>query len=105
MSNTTVAATILEQIGGMRRLSVMTGAKNFVAGEDRVIFSIGKGAKNKINKVRITLNAMDLYDVEFLRIWGTDIKTVEKVEGVYNDQLMDIFENATGFFLTINPRG
>jgi hypothetical protein len=99
MSNKAVALEILSQIGGIRRLSMMTGAKDFVSGEDRVIFKIGKGAKNKINSIKIVLNAMDLYDVTFLRVWGTKITTVKTVEGIYNDMLQSTFEEETGFFL------
>ena len=98
--STQVAKTILEQMGGMRRLALMVGAKNFVGGENRVSFKIGTGAKNKINAVRVTLNARDLYDVEFLRIWGTKVKTVEKVEDAYCDMLVDLFESETGFYLS-----
>jgi hypothetical protein len=99
-----IASTIAEQMGGLRLLSVMVGAKNFVALEKGLKFSIGKGAKEKINAVKVTLNDMDTYDLEFGRFWGTKYKTIKKVEGVYNDMLMDIFEDATGFFLTFSSR-
>jgi hypothetical protein len=100
MTNQVVAQEILRQMGGIRRISMMTGAKDFVAGEDKVIFKIGKGAKNKINTIKIELNAMDLYDVTFMRVWGTTITTIKKVDGIYNDMLKSTFENETGFYLS-----
>lgn len=101
MSNQVVAQEILRQMGGIRRISIMTGAKNFVASENCITFKIGKGAKNKITNIKIELNAMDLYDVTFFRIWGTKITTVKKVDGIYNDMLKETFENETGFYLSL----
>jgi hypothetical protein len=105
MTDMTIANTIITQLGGFGTISMLTGAKNFVAGANSVDFSIGKGAKNKINKVKITLNSRDLYDVEFGRVWGTNYTKIAKSESIYNDMLMDEFEEATGFFLTMNRRG
>jgi hypothetical protein len=41
---------------------------------------------------------MDLYDVEFIAARGTNIKTVAKVKGVYNDQLQQVFTQHTGLY-------
>lgn len=97
MTDMTVANTILAQLGGAR-FKMMTGAKNFVGGADMLMFAIGTGAKNKINKVRITLTADDLYNVEFFNIRGVNVKNIKKVEGVYFDMLQEVFTDATGFF-------
>lgn len=97
MTDMTVANTILQQLGG-NRFAMMTGAKQFVGSADALLFAIGKGAKDKINKVRVTLTPDDLYTVEFFYIRGVNVKTVEKVEGVYNDMLQEIFTKYTGFF-------
>lgn len=61
--STTVATEILRQLGG-NHFVVMTGAKNFVALEDGIKFTIGSNA-SKCNLVKITLTAMDDYVVEF----------------------------------------
>ena len=98
-----VARTILEQLGGQKRLVVMTGAKNFVGGLNSVSFRLGQGAKNKINAVRIELSPDDTYKVDFMNIRGTTIKQVASHEGVYADSLPDIFENDTGFYLSLAP--
>lgn len=99
-----VADEILAQMGGMRTLSVMVGAKNFVALENGVQFSIGSGAKDGINKVRIVLRPSDTYDVEFWKVRGTSMKKVSEWGDVYNDQLMDLFEKETGMYLTMARR-
>lgn len=90
---------ILSQLGGSKFIA-MTGAKNFVKDGDSMLqFDIGRGATNKANKVRITLNANDLYEVEFFK-WNArklDLSTVGKVSDVYADQLQEVFTNHTGF--------
>ena len=40
--------------------------------------------------------ASDLYDMEFGRVWGSNYKVLEKVEGVYFDQLQSVFTTHTG---------
>jgi hypothetical protein len=104
MTDMTIATNIIQQMGGFGKISILTGAKNFVAGANYVAFTIGKGAKNKINKVKVTLNPQDLYDVEFGREWGTKYTKISGSESIYNDMLMNEFETATGFFLTMRSR-
>jgi hypothetical protein len=98
----TVANTILAQLGG-NRFAMMTGAKNFVGSADALMFSIGGGAKNKINKVRITLTPDDLYTVEFMKYSPSKFTVTEiaKVEGIYCDMLQETFTNYTGFFTSL----
>ena len=94
----TVAKTILRQLGG-NKFRAMTGAKNFVGTDNSLSFRLPGGGgfcKNGINSVRITLNSMDLYDVVYMRIWGSKVKTVEEVSGLYFDSLTDSFERVTG---------
>jgi hypothetical protein len=96
MNTTTVAETILQQLGGNRFLA-MTGAKNLV-GDDRMLqFSIsGNLTKDKSNKVRITLNELDLYLVETFRLRGADFRVCSKVENVCFDMLPAVFSSITG---------
>lgn len=92
-----VAQTILAQLGG-NHFVVMTGSKNFVGGSDSLSFSVGRGAKDKINKVRITLDANDTYTVEYFYLRGVNLKEVAKSEGLYFDMLQSDFTEKTGFF-------
>lgn len=96
MTDLTVANTILAQLGGSR-FSMFTGAKGFVGSADALSFRIGGGAKAGINGVRVVLTPLDVYNVSFLRIRGTKVATVATVEGVYCDQLQDVFLTHTGF--------
>ena len=103
-TNKTQADTIFGQLGGTRRLAMMTGAKNFSYGctgnnETYAQFRVGRNAK-KINLVKITLNSSDTYTVEFM--WATAAAITIKADFtcVYNDMLKDIFESSTGMFLT-----
>jgi hypothetical protein len=99
MSDMTVANEILRQLGG-NRFKALVGAKNFVGGDNMLMFQVGTGAKNKINKVRITLTPADLYNIEFFYIRGVNVKIIAKHEGIYNDMLADIFTKETGFYTT-----
>lgn len=91
-----VANTILQQLGG-RQFLVMTGATNLVGGADSLSFSLPTAiAKDRINKVRVTLTPADDYTVEFFYIRGTKVATVKSLDGVYSDQLQDIFTDTTG---------
>jgi len=103
MSNSTIniATTILNQLGGTNRLSIMTGAKNFVATANGATFKIGKNAK-KVTHVTIILDASDTYTVNFQRVTkrGLEVKDLNTVDGVYADMLVDIFESNTGLYLS-----
>ena len=104
-TNKIQAETIFAQLGGTRRLAMMTGAKNFSYGstdknETYIQFRVGRNAK-KINLIKITLNSSDTYTTEFM--WATINKITVKSEfaGVYNDMLKEIFESSTGMYLNI----
>jgi len=98
MQNPTIAQTILQQLGGTR-FAVMTGSKNFVGGSNFLQFSVGRGTKNKANKVKITLEASDLYTLEFFSVRGVNVKQCgDAVRDVYADKLQAAFTEATGFY-------
>lgn len=89
-----IAAIILMQLGG-GRFTAMTGSKNYVA------LGNGFGCKlrrnnTKGNYMRITLNAMDTYDMEFLLITSRKMTSKSKCEGLYDDMLQSIFTRETG---------
>lgn len=93
----TTAQTILAQLGGNRFLA-MTGAKCLVGGSNSLQFDIPRGAKNKANKVRITLDTTDTYLVEFFYLRGVVCRTVgEATRGIYGDRLAALFTEQTGF--------
>ena len=93
-----VAGTILEQLGG-RKFMVMVGAHNLVCSGEGCGTMMLKFKGSKVaNYLKVTLTSMDLYDVEFGKIWGMDYKVVKKVEGIYNDMLVSLFEETTGLY-------
>ena len=94
-----VASTIYGQLGG-RRFAVMTGAKNFVSSENALTFRFPK-AKNKSNAMRITLNDLDLYDIEFLWVYNLKVTSREKLSNVYAEDLVSVFEDKTGFYTSL----
>lgn len=94
MNDMGVAQEILRQLGG-RRLSVMTGAKNFTAIGRGLQFSLPIG---KARKVKVDLTPADTYDVSFMTLTG---KLKSKVEGVHCDKLHDTISQGTGLALAI----
>ena len=99
-----IAETTLEQLGGMRALALMTGAKDFVALASGVQFRIGGGAAGRVNRMRIVLDPSDTYDVRFYAGNGAHLRQVgETLTDVYAEDLREIFERTTGFTLT-GPR-
>lgn len=107
-----IAQTILEQLGG-GRLKLMTGARHFIAQqsdekhEGGVAFRLPGGGgfcKDGINYVQIDLTYSDVYTVTFSRIRAGKVTVVSKHEEIYCDMLMDVFENATGLYLTLAAR-
>jgi hypothetical protein len=87
---------------GGNRFIAMTGAKDFVKDdkEQMVIFHIGRNSKG-VNYVRITLTPDDTYKMEFLSMRNLELKVKSKVDGVYNDQLQEIFTEHTGMYTSL----
>lgn len=85
------STTILNQLGG-RKFIAMTGANSFRKGNNFLMFKIPH-AKNKIKYVKITLNQMDTYDIEFLKMKG---ELVNKEENIYASDLQSSFTRNTG---------
>jgi len=93
--------TILNQMGGQNRIIAMTGAYHFAYSDEKQSLRFRFKGSQKTNYVRITLNSLDLYDIEFKKIWGMKCKDVETVNGVLWDQLKPIFEETTGLYLSL----
>jgi len=101
MSNT-VATTIFAQLGGNRFLA-MTGVKNLVNGGAYLQFDLPRGVSNKATKCRITLTDCDTYRVAFYK-WDRknfDMVLISEMDGIYFDQLREIFERETGFLTAL----
>lgn len=105
----TIATTILDQLGGNRFL-VMTGCKNLVDLGNGIRMTIPKNA-GKANRLDIILDkASDSYTMRFYNYKPmkvnnktfavTDEKTVEisTRDDVYCDQLQAIFTSETGMY-------
>jgi len=94
-----IATTILAQLGG-DRFAAMTGAKNFIFWDRGLKFNLPKKphyAKNAISIVTIALTESDTYRIRFYRTVGRYLtETVKDIEGIYHDQLRDIFTAETG---------
>ena len=87
-------AEVIKQLGGGRFIA-MTGAKDFFIGPKGVVFKIGRNSKG-VNYVRINLNSMDTYDIEFLQVRKLKEKVKSKANGVYAEDLRNAFEQHTG---------
>jgi len=94
----TVATEILRQLGGGRFIA-MTGSKYFACDNTSLSFKVGARCAKGITHVKITLNSLDLYDVEFLRVWSNSpVKTIATHCGLYNDMLQSTFTKETGLY-------
>ena len=100
MSNLIVAETILKQLGG-NQFRMMTGAKNLGATEDSLSMRLGRNSSNS-NYLKITLNSMDLYDMEFCKLTKMgEKKSVTEYNNVYNDMMTDQFTAHTGMYTSL----
>lgn len=91
-----VAQTILDQLGG-RRFLAMTGAKHLMYTVQGLQFKLpSRFSKQGINFVNIILTPDDLYDVEFGKIFKLTYQVIESVNGLYFDQLQEVFTRVTG---------
>lgn len=99
MSGKDLAVEILRQLGGNKFLA-MTGAKNLGYSDDSLSFKLPR-AKNTIQYVKITLNAMDLYDVVFINGRKNVIKIVSEFKNIYCEDLKSLVERETGLYLSL----
>jgi len=107
-----VAMTILRQMGGTGRLSVMIGAKHFLSfgpakegsdtgrGLGAVSFQFMKSA-GKPNFIRVTLQSDDTYTVEFGMIRGMNFRQTKTLDGMYAEDLKRVFRDETGLVLSL----
>ncbi len=100
MSDTTVAKTILEQMGGAGKIRAMVGVKTFIASNDGVSFQF-KGSR-KMNYVKITLDPSDTYTMTLYKFMPKkmELKKIVEFDGLFWDQLKPVFERETGLYLS-----
>jgi len=92
----TIARTILEQLGGNKFIAI-TGAKNLSDTQDGLSFQLSsKLTKNACNAVKITLTPRDTYQIKFLKIGRTQLKTIKIIDDIYCDELQRFFNSETG---------
>ncbi len=97
--NREIAATILKQLGGNKFIA-MTGAKELAFGEGTLSFKIGRNS-SKANNIRITLKGDDTYKMEFIQFRKMEFKTIKEHDGIYNDQLQELFTAFTGLYTSL----
>ena len=96
--DTTVAQTILSQLGG-NRFMVMTGSKVDNVTENSIRFKLGRGAK--VTKFEVILTPADTYTVNLIKGTGVHCRLAkDPIHDVYCDNLVDVFERETGFYTT-----
>lgn len=106
-----VASEILKQLGNNKFLA-MTGAKDLLSDENSLRMTLPKN-QSKANRLKITLNDSDLYDIEFTKYTPSKmnlktftfteekVKVIKTFEGVFADQLQEIFTEVTGFYTSL----
>lgn len=96
MADLIIANEILRQMGGNRFL-VMTGTKVQYGEENSITFKLTKN-KLKAKWLKITLNSMDLYDLEFKSLIKDELVTLKEYNNIYSESLQSIFTEATGLY-------
>jgi len=95
---TSVANTIVQQMGGMGKLRAMLGAKLIAMSNGlRIIFP--NRHRTRGNVCEITLEANDTYTMKFFNASRGQAKLVQKYDDIYFDQLIPTFEKQTGWYL------
>ncbi|GIU42791.1 hypothetical protein TUM4438_10170 [Shewanella sairae] len=95
-----IAETILQQLGGQRFIA-FTGAKQFVAIENGLMFALpARLAREGVNKIRVLLDPNDTYTLEALKVNARagSVKTIGTESDIYCDSLTASFERLTGLY-------
>ena len=99
-NNTQIAETILKQLGGFNKLNMMIGLKDLYALDNGLRFKI-KIRGSKVNYVKITLNSLDLYDMELGYLRGQNYKVISEHNSIYSDMLKPILAKKSGLNLSL----
>jgi hypothetical protein len=95
-----VGRIILDQMGGPGRLKAMLGATMTLIPHG-VMIKWPNPQRNRGNLVEITLQPSDTYEMTFYNAIRGSKKVVKKYDDVYFDQLIDLFEKQTGWYLKL----
>jgi fumarate hydratase class II len=109
MSNEmSVAAIILQQLGGAGRLKAMIGATDFCSFKDGNTLAFKFKMCPKANYIKISLEASDTYAIEFVKIgrlskktWDIPMKVTGQFSGIYAEDLKRVISDFTGLALSI----
>lgn len=100
MAASTIANTILTQLGG-RRFIAMTGATQLIFNEHGTLsMRIGKNAKS-VNYFSVKLLPSDTYQLTFGRFRKLKLTVLSEFHNVYADQLRSIFEQETQLYTSL----
>ncbi len=99
------ATTTLQQLGGSNRLKSMIGAKDFMSDNDGASLMFKFSGSKIASYVKITLNSLDLYDIEFKKIGRRqgrlDAWETGTFQNIGAENLRSTIEKFTGLYLTI----
>lgn len=98
-----VTQTIFNQMGGWQ-FANLVGTKAIGSQGDTLLVRFTGKAKSRINLLKVTLSPDDTYAVEFCRASKAGTVTVKEYNGVYCDQLKDLFEETTGLYVSLFAR-
>jgi hypothetical protein len=97
-----VVKTIFQQMGGGRGMSMIGGQAMAIDGNTLGIKWPSRNPARIGNYVEVTyIPGTDLYDMEFFNIRGGKKKSVKKFKRIYNDALIDTFENWTAWYIRL----
>lgn len=90
---------ILKDLLGQNGSLYMVAGRDLVATKNSIMFNFS--GCDKANKVVITINGNDLYDVEFWKLSKNNFYLVDKFNDIYNFGLIKLFEEFTQLRLRI----
>lgn len=96
-----VVQTIVQQMGGAGKLKIMIGAQLMQVDPKTLGIKFPNKQRSKGNYVEIKLLSSDTYKMEFFNLSVKGKKLVKKYDGIYNDQLVELFEKQTGWYLRL----
>lgn len=98
-----IADKTIEYLGGYGKIQAMVNGKDFIYSKDGSIQFKFSGNKD-MNIVKFTLTDDDLYKVTFYKYnrRTLEVKTVKEYDGIYCNQLKELFEDVTGLRLSLS---
>ena len=90
----------LQQFGGNRAMCMIGGQYLVHEGDNKLSFRF-KMSRFANHLVIEYLPGIDLYKLQFGKVGRSEYKIIEVFEGIYCDQLKEIFERKTGLYLSI----